>query len=655
MLASLVLVSGLVAGDEPGSRIPVVVSQATLREPVGRVHTRRGDGPWVVAREGEPLYPGDQVRAGRGSGATIRYWDGIEVHLESSTRVEVRDRAAPEREGLRVFLGEVLVEIRREGADATPATTSTTGAPEPAIPFRIRTPSSVAGAEGTRFRIRVDPEGRSDVAVLEGRVKLQDADETRAVTLGAEQRGSTRPGGLPGPARRLVLPWTSQAAELTRRERLDEPFFGELERFRSMRYLALVDLTRDALANPARVTRLSRGQGYDLVEASLGPRQGRARDTSERDRTGTVHTSMRDRSEAAVLGDLFRYRAVDDGRWGLAARLGASSLETGRIDLPQPGSPFAGARIERDSEVEGPHVSGLVQRAWRLPGVDLGLGLLLDRRRLDAVETFANPAAAAPFAGESLRSDVEDRSAAVSLGLSWDRGSRHDRGLVLRFQDRDASRTAASHLLAGTPVPLAGERFLDSRALGIDFLDRRIVDDRTTLSLRIFAEEARRDRRTPIFADPTRLRSDLAGRETGRLYGVGLGVMRRMAPADDLFVDLGWQRLDVSAIHDVPGLGPVLAEDRVETRSGVHLAWMRRFEKWDFRAALAFEHRSGRDGFLASAGATPLPNLVSDWVGSGTFTLGRVLKPGRRVELEFEEREPEAPERVFRLRWTWGH
>ena len=60
-------------------------------------------------------------------------------------------------------------------------------------------------------------------------------------------------------------------------------------RFRSHRWLALVDTRRDALANPARVSRLWKGDGYALGEVDVAERQGSGEVITRRDLGGTRH------------------------------------------------------------------------------------------------------------------------------------------------------------------------------------------------------------------------------------------------------------------------------------------------------------------------------------------------------------------------------
>lgn len=629
-------------GTGPSRRAP----EARLVRLEGAVSVQRTGTSWTRARPGEPLYPGDQVKAGRASRATLRYWDGIDVVLEPSTLVEVLDRAAPEDEALALWLGEVMVEVRRGAAARTrPAT-----APAPA--FRIRTPSAVAGAEGTRFRVRVGAQGKADVAVLEGKVRVGGLEgDGGDVTLAPGQQTAVQRGGSPGRVRPAALPWASAAAGLARRERLDEPFFGELERLRSLRFLALVDLRRDALANPARVARLTRGEGYDLVELARTPSQGAAERYRERDLAGAVHTGLADRIESGRSADVFHYRTLDDGRWAGALRLSWAELET-RESLAGDGapSPFPGFGAHRGADLEGPDVAAQVQRAWAYGRTSIGVGLLAERGRARADETFwGGPGF--PAGSELLASRLDESAGALALGFSRDFGPGHDRGLVLRYQEREADQTDGFHRTDGAGAPLLDRTRLDSAVLGVDFLERRMRRGESLVAVRAFAEEARRDRRAGFTFDPSQLRRDQLSEEVARVYGLGIGWGRRARPGCQVFADLGWQRLDLAAGVFDPTLGAVYAEDRVETRTSLHLGWLLEGERFDLRTSYELAHRHGRRDFTPVAGAVePFDAREPRWLDELSITVGRQLARERRVELEFVEREPVAPERVVRLR-----
>lgn len=632
-----------------GPTRPSRTIQATVAAVDGRVFLERKGSTWTRVRVGEALLVGDRLRAGRSARAVIRYWDGVDVTLEGGTLVEVLDRAAPEDEALRLLLGEVLVDIRR-GAGASQVTSAT-----PPIPFRIRTPRAVAGAEGTRFRIRVGEQG-SRVAVLEGHVQVSEAEGEGELTLGPDEAAAIGRRGRLRAKRPLALPWAATAAGLGRRERADEPFFGEVGRFRSQRFLGLVDPRRDALANPARLDRLLEGEGFEFAEVSVSGREGHTEPYEARDQAGTTHAGLRDRSEATDAADVFAYRALDDGRWGAALRLQRVNLRA-REDL-HAGAPaaLAGGLFRREGSLEGAGVSGLVQRAWRAGRRQWGLELLHQSQLLDGSEAYAS-SLGGPVGLELAASDVDDRTSGVALGYSWDMGSTQDLGVVVRFQDRDVTRSEAARVRDGVPQVPGSTRLLDRHAWTLDALWRRRLSGARVLALRGYVEAADDTQREGIDFDPTRPRVEDEMVEDAVLYGLAVGMVWPRGHETLLAADLSWQRLDLGGHLVLPSGLRGAIEDERETRTTLHLGAMRRLGVWDVRGSLELTRVHRTEGFQAVPGAgvaAPRSEAENAWQGQLQVTLGRWLSSQRRVEFEFEEREPTRPERVLRIRFVKG-
>ena len=70
-------------------------------------------------------------------------------------------------------------------------------APDPARPFRVRTPGAVVEAVGTRFNVYARPDGTTTVAVLEGKVKVTSDHGGSAlpVPLAAGEEAQVRANG----------------------------------------------------------------------------------------------------------------------------------------------------------------------------------------------------------------------------------------------------------------------------------------------------------------------------------------------------------------------------------------------------------------------------------------------------------------------------
>jgi len=99
----------------------------------------------------------------------------------------------------------------------------------------------------------------------------------------------------------------------------------------------------------------------------------------------------------------------------------------------------------------------------------------------------------------------------------------------------------------------------------------------------------------------------------------------------------------------------LLRSDLRDTRTALHLGAVRTFPGGDLRLSLELARVHRTEGLFAGPGYAGLPpagERVRSWEGQLQVTVGRWLAREQRVELEFEEREPETPERVWRLRWV---
>jgi hypothetical protein len=442
------------------------------------------------------------------------------------------------------------------------------------------------------------------------------------------------------------------ASGLTRRESSEEPFFGEIGRFRDLRYLALVDTRRDALANPARVARLLQGEGFSVAEVANSRRQGRVEPYRKGDFSGVVHGGTSDLSEALDSADLFHYQALDDGRWAGALRLQRVNLRATDRFLPSsPAGPLVGGEVRREGALEGPGFSAQVQRSWNRGAKLWGVGFLQQVEDLRGMEAYA-AAPGAPIGRELVSSEVLDRRQVASLGYSWDRSSGEDLGLVLRFQEREVDRSGRSRLRDGVPGGVGNSLLLDQYNVSLDALWRRRLSDRQTLGARIFFESSRAQRFQAVNFDLTRAREEDEIAEGTHLYGVALGLLRQPRRDTLLSLDLGWQRLDRSG--DVVRFGgPVLVLDDRETRTSLHLGVNRTWSHWDARGSLQLLRVHQDEHYLPVPGAglaPPLTDRDSQWRTRMGITFGRWLSSTRRFELELEEREQESPERLLRLR-----
>jgi len=126
---------------------------------VGTLIVKRTDGRVDQLRDKGllPLYEGDECKTERGSQAYIRLADGTQLAMNEETTLTVRVRTERARGITRIFklfFGEIWVKT------TTPR------------PIEVETPVATAAIKGTEFNIKVLPDGRSILTVVEGLVEF---------------------------------------------------------------------------------------------------------------------------------------------------------------------------------------------------------------------------------------------------------------------------------------------------------------------------------------------------------------------------------------------------------------------------------------------------------------------------------------------------
>jgi hypothetical protein len=146
-LLALAALAVLMLAPAPGPRVEQVL---------GRVEIGRGEPPtWRVARQGDPLEPGDVVRTGHDGRAELMLAAGT-VRLYGDTLLRLPAVAAQpgKADAVELDQGSSLFDILRRGRDD----------------FQVRTPEVVVSIKGTRFLVVA--EQRAEVAVFHGTVGL---------------------------------------------------------------------------------------------------------------------------------------------------------------------------------------------------------------------------------------------------------------------------------------------------------------------------------------------------------------------------------------------------------------------------------------------------------------------------------------------------
>lgn len=135
---------------------------------------RREDGSWSKVRLNDSIARGSRLKTGDRSAVEVTFEDGDSLLLRANTDMEL---ARMERKGLlhrayRLFLdfGQVLSRVRTMTGQESR--------------FEIRTPSALAMARGTDFRVSVNAENATRCEVLDGEVGVRSRAGSVAVTKG---------------------------------------------------------------------------------------------------------------------------------------------------------------------------------------------------------------------------------------------------------------------------------------------------------------------------------------------------------------------------------------------------------------------------------------------------------------------------------------
>ena len=138
-----------------------------------------------------PLYEGDECKTEKASKAAIRLADGTQVAMNEETifRVQVRrERAQGITRIFKLLVGEMWIKTA-----------------EP-VPIEVETPVATAAIKGTEFNLRVQPDGKSILTVVQGVVEFGTPFGTcpiRTATVSYGERGKkcTKPAPIdPTPA-----------------------------------------------------------------------------------------------------------------------------------------------------------------------------------------------------------------------------------------------------------------------------------------------------------------------------------------------------------------------------------------------------------------------------------------------------------------------
>lgn len=193
---AIALVSGnseALAQLAPVGKAENALGTLVVKRADGRVDQLKGKGSLS-------LYEGDECKTERASKAFIRLADGTQVAMNEETTFLVQTRREKAKGITRIFkllVGEMWLK---------------TGEP---VSIEVETPVATAAIKGTEFNIKVQPDGKSTLTVIEGLVEFGTPFGTcpiRTATVSFGERGKkcTKPAPLdPAPA----ITWITEVVQ----------------------------------------------------------------------------------------------------------------------------------------------------------------------------------------------------------------------------------------------------------------------------------------------------------------------------------------------------------------------------------------------------------------------------------------------------------
>lgn len=172
-----------ISQSEAARRSPLILIQLTpigkAENALGSLTVKRTDGrvDQLKGKGALPLYEGDECKTERASKALIRLADGTQVAMNEETTFLVQARRERAKGVTRIFkllIGEMWIKTS-----------------EP-VPIEVETPVATAAIKGTEFNLRVQPDGKSILTVIEGLVEFGTPFGTcpiRTATVSYGERG----------------------------------------------------------------------------------------------------------------------------------------------------------------------------------------------------------------------------------------------------------------------------------------------------------------------------------------------------------------------------------------------------------------------------------------------------------------------------------
>ena len=309
-----------------GIRAAEDTAAVTVASVKGTATVKRADGSQVAAVKGLALKAGEVVSVAPGGAADLGVGEGNTVRLAGGSTFRV-GQAQPKGPVFDLLKGELLAKLAKQ---------------PPGRQVTVRTPTGVAGVEGTTFRVHLEAASEAtEVTVVEGKVGLASAEELKKQVLIAERQTARSVRW-----KDAVLRATGSAVAGA------PPGAGEnAEDAKPTIVVTVGVLIPTGAAGPEAAEAAAEQQAHDLALAELANRLARHRIDGDQtlgavllSKQGTLRNVLNYAAKAAVTGR----RRTDDGRLAIELTLDLKGLS----DLVGAGPGLFTSTIRELSRVE---------------------------------------------------------------------------------------------------------------------------------------------------------------------------------------------------------------------------------------------------------------------------------------------------------------
>ena len=142
---------------------PSSANSAVLTELHGTVEVNTGSGEWTLAKSGQSLKSGQQIRTGALSNGTLVFYDGSRLNLGSEAEIFLDELDAPTSGARIIQLTQVSGESQHDVALSD----------DPGSLYAVGTPAGTGSATGTKFTVMVFPDQLSQFNTVQPEIRFQ--------------------------------------------------------------------------------------------------------------------------------------------------------------------------------------------------------------------------------------------------------------------------------------------------------------------------------------------------------------------------------------------------------------------------------------------------------------------------------------------------